>query len=283
MAKRWRIAARDRDAVNRLARASQLPNVVAELLLARGVDDPDAARTFLEAKISGLLEPDQLPGLDQAADVIWQAIQAGDPITIYGDYDADGMTATAILMRCLSLLSARVDYYVPHRLDEGYGLNEQALRQIAAKGTRLVITVDCGIASSAEADVAAELQMKLVITDHHELGPRLPSASAIVHPHLPDQRYPVEAPCGAGVAFKLAWAICQRASGATRVRPALKNFLISAMGPAAIGTVADVVPLVDENRLLVRHGLNALREHASAGITALCKVGRLEKQAAALE
>ncbi|MEM9317341.1 MAG: single-stranded-DNA-specific exonuclease RecJ, partial [Pseudomonadota bacterium] len=276
MSKRWRIAARDPETVRRFARASQLPTVVAELLLARGIDHPDTARTFLEAKISGLLEPARLPGLEQAADVIWEAIQAGEPITVYGDYDADGMTATAILVRCLTLLRAKIDFYVPHRLQEGYGLNEQALRQIASKGTRLVITVDCGIASVHEAEVASELQLKLVITDHHEFGPRLPEAAAIVHPRLPHREYPVESPCGAGVAFKLAWAVCQRASGAARVRPGLKNFLVSAMGPAAIGTVADVVPLIDENRLIVRHGLNALREHPSAGIAALCKVGRLE-------
>ena len=278
MAKRWRIAARDTEAVQRFARASQLPAVVAELLLARGVDQPTAAQTFLEAKMSGLLEPEQFPGLSTAVDVIWSAIQRGEPITIYGDYDADGMTATAILMRCLALLSAQVGFYVPHRLDEGYGLNEEALRKIASKGTRLVITVDCGIASVREAELAVELGMQLVITDHHEFGAKLPNATAVVHPRLPGHDYPVESPCGAGVAFKLAWALCQRASGAARVKPSLKNYLISAMGLAAIGTVADVVPLIDENRVIVRHGLNALHSQPFAGIAALCRVAALDKK-----
>ena len=272
MAKRWRIAARDLEAVRQFARTSQLPMVVAELLLARGMDRPDTARAFLDARISGLLDPEQLPGLSTAADTVWKAIQDGDRITIYGDYDADGMTATAILVRCLSLLSANVDFYVPHRLEEGYGLNEAALRQLAARGSKLVVTVDCGIASVREAALARELELDLVITDHHEFGPEMPHATAIVHPRLPYHNYPSESPCGAGVAFKLAWAICQRASNASRVRPALKNFLISAMGLAAIGTVADVVPLVDENRLIVRHGLNALRERPFAGIAALTKI-----------
>lgn len=276
MAKRWRIAARDSEAVHRFSRVAQLPPVVAQLLLARGVNQPDAAQAFLDARMSGLQDPETLPGLSQAADVVWQSIQAGDRITIYGDYDADGMTATAILVRCLSLLSANVDFYVPHRLDEGYGLNEAALRQIAAQGSRLVVTVDCGIASPKEAAIARELELNLVITDHHEFGQEMPHANAIVHPRLPYQDYPFESPCGAGVAFKLAWAICQRASNATRVRPALKNFLMSAMGLAAIGTVADVVPLVDENRLIVRHGLNTLREQPFAGIAALSRIAGVD-------
>ena len=169
--KRWRIQPHDADRVARLEKLAGVPPIVAQLLLGRGVTDHEAARTFLEAKLTGLRDPDDLPGAADAADRIHAAILAKRKIVVYGDYDADGMTGTAILLSCLKLLGADATYYVPNRLEEGYGLNSEALRTLAQRGASLVITVDCGIASVAEAETARELGLELIVTDHHEFAP----------------------------------------------------------------------------------------------------------------
>jgi single-stranded-DNA-specific exonuclease len=279
MPKRWRIATYDAHDVATLERAAGIPSVVAQLLLSRGITDPDIARQFVDPKLNLLRDPGDLPGATLAAQIICDAITAKQRITIYGDYDADGMTSTAILFRCLKLLHAEVDFYIPHRIDEGYSLNVEALEKIAAQGTQLVITVDCGVASVAEAKRAYELGMRLVITDHHQLAQELPRAEAIVHPGLPHDPYPFAGLCGAAVAFKVAWAICQRASDGQKVSERLKNYLLQAVGLAAIGTVADVVPLIDENRILVRYGLGCLKSQPTVGIAALMRTTKLnEKQ-----
>ena len=278
MAKRWRIATHDAHDVATLERAAGVPTVVAQLLLARGITDPLLARQFVDPKLTGLREPAELPGATQAAEIIHAAIEAKQRITIYGDYDADGMTATAILFRCLKLLHAEVDFYIPHRIDEGYSLNAEAIEKIAAQGTQLVVTVDCGVASVAEAQRARELGLTLIITDHHQLADELPCAAAIVHPGLPHDPYPFPGLCGAAVAFKVAWAVCQRASEGEKVSERLRNFLLQAVGLAAIGTVADVVPLVDENRILVRYGLGCLRTQPNVGIAALLRSTKLHEK-----
>ncbi|TWU25836.1 single-stranded-DNA-specific exonuclease RecJ [Bythopirellula polymerisocia] len=275
MPKRWRIANYDADCVAALQQSAGIPAVVAQLLLSRGISDPDVARQFLDPKLNGLRDPALLPGATQAAEIIYAAIQSGDKITIYGDYDADGMTATAILFRCLKLLHADVDYYVPHRIDEGYSLNVEALDKIASQGSKLVITVDCGVASVAEAQHARDLGLTLIITDHHQMADQLPPAAAIVHPGLPGGDYPFAGLCGAAVAFKVAWAVCQFASEGQKVTDRLRSFLLQAVGLAAIGTVADVVPLVDENRILVRYGLGCLKSEPNIGIAALLRSTKL--------
>jgi single-stranded-DNA-specific exonuclease len=277
MGKRWRIRPHEPDRVAYLERAAGIPPVVAHLLLSRGVGDPLAARQFLQAKLSDLRDPGELPGLNQAADLLHRAVAEKRRIVVYGDYDADGMTATAILYSCLGLLGADVGYHLPNRLEDGYGLNDEALRTLARRGAKTVVTVDCGIASVREAETARELGLELIVTDHHEFADRLPDAAAIVHPRLPGHAYPFSGLCGAGVALKLAWAICQRASGAQRVAPAMREFLVTAVGLAAIGTVADVVPLIDENRLIVRHGLHSLRAQPTPGLAALIKLTGLDR------
>ncbi len=193
------------------------------------------------------------------------------------------MSGTAILVQCLKLLGAEVSYYVPHRIDEGYGLHDESLRTLAARGTQMVITVDCGIASLQQALTARELGLELIITDHHQLAPSLPEAAAIVHPGLPGASYPFPGLCGAGVAFKLAWALCQHASQSKRVGERMKNFLLQAVGLASLGTVADVVPLglmngCCENRIIVRHGLASLKERPPLGIAALMKITGLDQK-----
>ncbi|MEX2188378.1 MAG: single-stranded-DNA-specific exonuclease RecJ [Pirellulales bacterium] len=278
MAKVWRFHPHDAERIGQLERSAGISPIVAQLLVARGVFDPAAARTFLDPKLTALRDPEELPGVTAAAERIIAAVGDGRRIVIYGDYDADGVTATALLYRCLTLLGANVGYYVPSRIDEGYGLNDDALRTIAGGGAKLVITVDCGIASVHEAETARELGLELVITDHHAFGPTLPDATALVHPQLPGHDYPFAGLCGAGVAFKLAWALCQHASGAKRVGERMKNFLLQAVGLAAIGTVADVVPLVDENRVLVTHGLVSLKQQPTLGLAALMRVAELHEK-----
>jgi len=280
MAKLWRIHPHDPARIVALERSASVPAVVAHLLLCRGIHDAEVARDFLEPRLSHLRDPEELPGVAAAADRITAAIAAERPIVIYGDYDLDGMSATAILYLCLKMLSAQVTYYVPNRIDEGYGLNSTALESLARDGAQMVITVDCGASSVAEAARARELGLELIVTDHHHFGDVLPAADCIVHPALPGGAYPFAGLCGAGVAFKLAWALCQRASQSKKVSQRMRNFLMQAVGLVSLGTVADVVPLVDENRVLVRHGLNSLREHPCPGIAALLSLTGIDTNAA---
>jgi single-stranded-DNA-specific exonuclease len=216
--------------------------------------------------------------LPEAADRILAAIRARRRIMVYGDYDADGMTATGLLVNCLRLLGGEAGSHVPNRLDEGYGLNDDALRKLARDGASMVISVDCGITSVQQAETARSAGLELIITDHHELADELPRAAAVVHPRLPGSRYPFGSLCGAGVAFKLAWALCQRASNSQKVSPHMRDYLLAALGLAAIGTIADVVPLIDENRILVHHGLASLPQTPLVGLAALLAVTQLSER-----
>ncbi|MCA9248109.1 MAG: single-stranded-DNA-specific exonuclease RecJ [Planctomycetales bacterium] len=276
MAKLWRIQPFDCDRVRQLERAAGLPSVVAQLLIARGIEDPTEAREFLDIKLSGLRDPRTLPGVAEAAQRLAAAIANKRRILIYGDYDADGMTATAILLRCMRLLGANVGFYVPNRMEDGYGLSCESLQRLAAEGTQVVVTVDCGITSVTEAETARALGLELIVTDHHEMAAQLPAADVLVHPALPGGNYPFTGLCGAAVAFKLAWALCQEVSQCERVPERMKRFLMSAVGLAALGTVADVVPLLDENRILVRYGLHYLKQEPYAGVLALMRCSKLD-------
>jgi single-stranded-DNA-specific exonuclease len=278
--KRWHIRPHDRAAVARLEREAGVPSIVAALLVARGVTDPADVKAFLDGTLADLRDPETLPGVPEAADRILAATRAGRRIVVYGDYDADGMCATAILMSCLEALDAQAAWYVPDRFEEGYGLNAAAIETLAAGGAGLVVTVDCGIASVAEANRARELGLELIVTDHHSLADALPAADVLVHPRLPGTAYPFGELCGAGVALKLAWAIATRAAGAKRVTPRLREVLLRGIGLAALGTVADVVPLLDENRIFVRHGLECLRQRGGPGIARLIELAGLAEKSA---
>ena len=280
MPKRWLVRPHDATAVAALERSAGVPGVVASLLVGRGVTDPAAVKAFLAGTLTDLRDPETLPGVPEAADRILAAVRAGRRIVIYGDYDADGMTATAILIGCLEALDATPRWYVPNRFEEGYGLNAEALEKLAADGANLVITVDCGIASVAEAARARALGLELIVTDHHSFAESLPDADVLVHPRLPGTAYPFGELCGAGVAFKLAWAIATRASGAKQVTPRLREMLLRGVGLAALGTVADVVPLVDENRIIVRRGLECLRQRGGPGLAKLLELASLHEKSA---
>jgi single-stranded-DNA-specific exonuclease len=278
--KTWRLLPHDPGAVERLAAGLGVAPVVAQLLLNRGLAAPEQARRFLDAPLGGLHPPERLPGVAEAADRILAAVRQGRRLCVYGDYDVDGVTGTAILLQGLRLLGATPEYRVPHRLEEGYGLNRDALRQLAEAGTSLVITVDCGIASVAEAEEARRLGLELIVTDHHEFKDTLPDAAVLVHPRLPGTAYPFGWLSGAAVAFKLAWALAQRACGSDKVTPRFRDYLLDAVALAALGIVADVVPLHDENRILVRHGLARLRQAPLPGLQALCEAAGLGPGAA---
>lgn len=268
-AKKWTFVPFDVGAVQDLSRKADVSPVVAQLLLRRGIETAEQAREFLESKLTSLRPPEQLPGVSKACEVINRAIDAGEEMVVHGDYDADGMTGTAILYRCLQLLGAKVTYFLPNRMEEGYGLHVDSIERFASSGKKCIITVDCGIAGLQAAARAKALGLTLVITDHHRFAEQLPEADAIVHPALPGANYPFAGLCGAGVAFKLAWALCQSRSGTPRVAEHLRDFLLQAVGLAAIGTVADVVPLIDENRIIVRNGLKMLQKQCSLGLNKL--------------
>jgi len=276
LAKKWSILPPFAGA-GRLAASLGTPPIVAQVLGQRGHDSVESARRFLEPDLSGLHPPEAMPGLMEAAGRLVAAARDGEPIVIYGDYDVDGITAAAILWKALRLARANVRVYVPHRLEEGYGLNREAVEHLADEGARVLVTVDCGISGQEEVARARDLGLDVIITDHHEPDPdRLPPALAVVNPKLPGSPYPFRDLAGAGVAMKLAWAIGQALSGRDRVSPAFRAFLIAATGMAALGTIADVVPLVGENHVLASFGLRALSASEHPGIAALREVGRLQ-------
>ncbi|MHC4810507.1 MAG: single-stranded-DNA-specific exonuclease RecJ, partial [Planctomycetota bacterium] len=227
--------------------------------------------------------PALLPGADAAAERIVAAVRAGERIAIYGDYDVDGMTATAILTHVIRRLRPDADLmsYVPHRLEEGYGLNAPALEQLAAEGVRLVVTVDCGITARSEVAVGRAAGLDLIVTDHHELPPggaeAMPEA-ILVHPRLPGSAYPNGDLCGAGVAFKLAWRIAQVWAGSDLVGQVARQALVEVLPLAALGTIADVVPLVGENRILTRFGLQTIKASPIEGLRALIEASGLMGQ-----
>lgn len=281
--KSWRYRPTDEGIIERLEKTCRIDPIVARLLACRGITEPAKVQEFLENKAAGLIAPELLPGCTQAVDRLLLAIERSEKIAIYGDYDADGMSATAILLTALKRLKADVTFHVPNRLDDGYGLNAEALTMLSERGCKVVITVDCGISSLDHARHARSLGLDLIVTDHHELAAELPDAVAVVHPRLPGTNYPCGDLCGAGVAFKVAWLLLRRAGGETtsgRVAEQLRDLMYRSMALAAIATVADVVPLRGENRVIVAHGLNALRQYGPLGLKHLMTIAKLNEKTA---
>ncbi|MDB5297694.1 MAG: single-stranded-DNA-specific exonuclease RecJ [Phycisphaerales bacterium] len=302
--KRWNIAPPHAAAVELAARLKVSP-LIAQILLCRGVADPDACQTFLRPSLAALHHPHTLPGVAAAADRLARAVRDRQKIVIYGDYDVDGITATSILWHAVRALGGQADFYVPHRIEEGYGLNAQAVAQLCDQGAQLIVTVDCGITAIEQAQVARDRGVDLIITDHHEwregggvgvgetphsdtptlrhtdtLPPLLPDACALVHPRLPTAGEPYGNPnlCGAGVAFKLAWGLGLAMSGGAKVSDAYREFLVDATALAALGTIADVVPLTGENRALAHFGLGGLKASKMTGLRALIESAGLTGQ-----
>lgn len=277
MTQNWRFAPHDESQVRRLSGEMRISPLLAQVLIARGLHDAASARSFIDAKMNDLLEPSSMPGIEDAADRIIAALNDKRRITIYGDYDVDGMTSTSILLQCLTLVNGECDYYIPNRLEDGYGLSCDSIQTLHEEDSqRLVITVDCGITSVKEAALAKELGLELIITDHHQMSDELPEAACLVHPRLPGSTYEFPHLCGAGVALKLAWAVCQKLGDGQKASPHMREYLKCAVGLAAIGTVADVVPLLGENRVLVKYGLSAFTERAPLGLLELLKVAEIK-------
>ena len=267
--KQWNQAASDPAAVAALEQAG-LPTLAAMTLCARGQNTPEKARAFLDAGRGQLQDPFLMKDMDKAAARVAQALAAGETIAVYGDYDVDGITSTSLLTDFLRREGGTVLSYIPDRMEEGYGLNTDALDTLYRAGVSLVVTVDCGITAVAEAYRAAELGMDLVITDHHECKEELPAALAVVDPHRPDCSYPFPCLAGVGVALKLVLAL----GGPHRQEELLERYA----DLAAIGTVADVMSLTGENRTIVRLGLEALRHTGRPGLKALLRQSGLEER-----
>jgi len=253
----WNVSTYDRAAAEELTRAGFSP-LTAAVLCSRGCAEPASARAFLNAA-GPLHDPMELKEMDLAAARVLQGLNSGEHMAVYGDYDVDGITATCLLTEFLRSQGGNVDYYIPGRMEEGYGLNIPAIDRLKAQGVTLIITVDCGITANEEADYCRRIGMDLIITDHHECKDELPHAVAVVDPHRKDRTYPHTNLAGVGVAFKLACAIL----GDQQV--ILNRF----SDLLCLGTVADVMPLVGENRAFVAHGLKALSRNTRPGVTAL--------------
>lgn len=285
--KRWTIAEPHLLAPE-LASRLRCSSVVAQILASRGFTDAEEARAFLSPSLKFLHDPAGIGGLSRAAERIARAVVAKEKIVVYGDYDVDGITATSILWHAITRLGGVVEYYIPHRIEEGYGLNADAVAEICDAGAKLIVTVDCGVTAIEPVKVAVERGVDIIVTDHHEwkhaddgVAPLLPPAYEIVHPRLPiagQEPYANPNLCGAGVAFKLAWGIGQAVSGGNKVTDDFRDYLLNATAFAALGTIADVVPLVGENRILAAFGLGGLKSSKLQGIRALIESAQLTGQ-----
>jgi single-stranded-DNA-specific exonuclease len=268
--KRWQIA--PPVSAQQLARLADLPPLVAQLLHNRGMDEPGEAHDFLSGRIASN-NPFQIKGVSEAVTRLRQAIRAEEAIAVYGDFDTDGVTATALLVETLSALGARVQPYIPHRVDEGYGLNLGALRHLYRQGVRVVVTVDCGIRSVHEVEQVPS-GMDLIITDHHSIAQALPPARVIINPKQPGCRYHFKDLAGVGLAFRLAQGLLrawQKNHGPVDLAEE------SLLDLVALGTVADLAPLLGENRALVRRGLAQLNQPSRPGVEALMADANLRR------
>ena len=273
-AQRWLWTEPQAEAAAALAQAARLPLTLAELLVARGIHAADEALRYLQPELDHLYDPLELKGMPEAIERLEQAIERKEPVLLYGDYDVDGTTAVVLLKTAIEMRGGLARFHVPHRINEGYGLQSRVLEEEYAAGARLVITVDTGMRAFAEAETAKRLGLDLIITDHHllEAGDRVPEALAIVNPNLPGCTYPEKFLCGAAIALKMAQALLERQDRErtrTRILPSLLKM-------AALATIADAVPLKGENRAIASLGLRELRHPVNAGLRALLAVAELD-------
>jgi len=273
---RWEILPAEPATRDQLARELEIPPVLAQLLINRGIRDSGSAYRFLHPSLADLrspLAPDPLPDVEKAVERVTRAIAGKEKITIFGDYDADGISATAILYLFLSRLGVPVDWELPDRIREGYGLNLEAVRRIKARGAELIITVDCGSANFEEILLARELGLPVIVIDHHEVREKLPAALALVNPKRRDSRFPFGDLAGVGVTFYFLIALRQKLRETGVLAPDGHN-LKAYLDLVALGTIADMMPLREENRILVAFGLKELARAERPGIRALREVAR---------
>jgi single-stranded-DNA-specific exonuclease len=250
---------------------AKFPPILKQIVFNRGLATDAEARAFLKAEPNSNTDPFQMIGMEATVDRICFALEHNEPIAIYGDYDVDGVTATALLVQALGVLGANVRGYIPNRFDEGYGLNKEALDSLKADGVKLVITVDCGIRSPEEALHAQTIGLDLIISDHHHPdGENLPPAFSVINPKQHGDPYPDKDLAGVGIAYKIIEAL-------VRAQPLTNGFQLSdLLDLVALGTVADLAPLVGENRVLVRKGLRQIRETKRQGLYSLAAVAEVK-------
>ncbi|MCL5036417.1 MAG: single-stranded-DNA-specific exonuclease RecJ [Chloroflexi bacterium] len=265
----YKLYPRNLDAEEKLVNELGISRMLARLFTNRGIIDPEEGRKFLEGDLSDLQSPWDLKGMDEAVSLVAKNIRQKEPILIHGDYDADGITGTALLMGFLKEAGATADYYIPHRVEEGYGLSVKGLEKGKQFGASLVLTVDCGCGSPNEVELANRMGMTVVVTDHHMVGDEMPAGAVIVNPQQPGCSYKFKELSGVGVAYRFICALAEELG--TKVRQ--ESFL----DLVAIGSVGDVVPLISENRILVREGLARINSHARPGLMALLIRARIKE------
>jgi len=270
--KRWRLPPRYPEA-EALARRLSLAPPAVRVLWHRGLRDPEAVQTFLDASLERLHDPFLMKGMEEAVARLLRAVRDREAVLIYGDYDVDGTTAVVILKKALELAEGRANYFIPDRFAHGYGIHEAVIEQAAREGFSLVVSVDTGIRAQRALELATGLGLDVIITDHHPPGEALPPALAVLNPKQPGCSYPDKSLSGAGVVFKLVQGLFLRLGWSGR---RLESLLDSFLKMVAIATIADVVPLVGENRVFVRRGLAALESVRNLGLKALFEVAGIE-------
>jgi len=263
----WQLSEPNKELAKEVSLKFSISPFIAQILINRNIKNPDQ---FLNPRLKDLCDPMQIPNTEKAAKRILLAKEKKEKVVVYGDYDVDGVTGTAILIHTLRFLGINADYYIPHRYGEGYSLSIEAIEKLAAEGANVILTVDCGISNVKEIKRANELGLEVVVTDHHNIPEQLPEAFALVNPKLISQEHPSRYLAGAGVAFKFAWALLKVAA-LPAGRQGIKDveFLSSLLDLAGLGTFSDVVPLKDENRVLAINGLKLINARKRPGIKAL--------------
>lgn len=262
MIKKWEGFQIDESKIPEIVEKHNINELLARILLNRNIDTDEKISKFLYPKLEDLNDPYLFKGMDKAVDRILKAVNNKEKITIYGDYDVDGITSITVLKKFLDEIGANVDYYLPNRLSEGYGLNNKALDTIKERGTQLLITVDCGISAYNEIEYAKSIGFDVIVTDHHECPEVLPEAIAVIDAKCPDNTYPFNSLAGVGVSFKVIQALCMKLN-----KPA-EDYL-KYLDIVCLGTVADIVPLIEENRVIVKYGLEYIKNTKNVGLKAL--------------
>jgi single-stranded-DNA-specific exonuclease len=273
--KQWLVPGVDRRKLELFSKQLQVSTILASILLNRGINTLEEAKAFLESSLTELHNPFLMKDMDKAILCLHSALRYKCPIMIYGDYDVDGITGASVLVRVMRRLCANYSYYIPHRLKEGYGLSCETIYRAKEQGIKIIITVDCGISACKEVDLANELGIQVIITDHHQTPDILPKATAILNPRQKDCPYPFKSLAGVGIALKLSMALL-----ASLGFPVGENDppLNDCLDLVALGTIADVATLLGENRVLVRHGLKQMTHSKKPGIIELKRVAGLEEE-----
>lgn len=274
----WRYTAGDKDIQELLARDLGILPVVSEILMSRDIQNIDNAKKYLRPSLNDLPNPFLMKDMEKGVRRIIKAIYQKERIMVYGDYDADGITAVVVLMKFLRAITSNVDYYIPDRIEEGYGLNKIAIDRLKADGVQLIVTVDCGVSDLEEVAYARSCGLDTIILDHHEVPASIPEAEAVINPNRPDCRFPFKHLAGVGIAFNfliaLRGGLRQDGFWNGRTYPNLKNYL----DLVALGTIGDISPLVEENRILAKIGLDLITEDKRVGLKALKEICGIENQ-----